>query len=65
MAELRLPVLALVGELDVADFRAITELVAREAPTTRQVIVPGAGHMANMEAPDLVLQLIADFLAGM
>lgn len=64
LAELRLPVLALVGELDVADFRAITELMAREAPSARQVIVPGAGHMANMEAPDLVLQLIADFLAG-
>ncbi len=64
LVELKAPVLALVGELDVPDFRAITEVVVRDVPSTRKIIVPGVGHMANMEAPDLVLHLISDFLAG-
>jgi 3-oxoadipate enol-lactonase len=65
LAELHMPVLALVGELDLPDFHAIAELIAREASNAHQVIVPGVGHVANLEAPDLVLQLTADFLASL
>lgn len=51
--------------LDRPDFRAITEVISQQAPHARKIVVPGVGHMANMEAPDLVLRLVADFLAGM
>jgi 3-oxoadipate enol-lactonase len=65
LAELHMPVLALVGELDLPNFHAIAEVIAREAPNAHKVTIPGAGHVANMEAPDLVLQLTADFLASL
>lgn len=65
LQELKLPVLAIVGELDLPDFRQITEVIARQVPQAQRLIVPGAGHMANMEAPDQVLQAIAAFLAAL
>lgn len=63
LVDLKAPALAMVGELDTPDFRAITDVIARDAPNARKVIVPGVGHMANMEAPTLVLRLMAEFLA--
>ena len=62
LAELKLPVLAMVGELDTPDFRQITALIGRELPQARTVIVPDAGHMANMEAPEQVTQSLLEFL---
>lgn len=63
LAALNLPVLAIVGEDDIPDFRLVTELVCQQAPQARRLIVPGAGHMANMEAPAQVTQAIMEFLA--
>jgi len=54
--ELKMPVLAVAGELDTPDFRQITALIGREVPQARMLIAPGVGHMANMEAPDQVTQ---------
>jgi pimeloyl-ACP methyl ester carboxylesterase len=60
--ELRLPVLAMVGEHDLPDFVQIAALIGREAPQARTVVAPGVGHMANMESPALVTQALRDFL---
>lgn len=60
--ELAMPTLALVGEHDLPDFQAIAAQIRRDAPQARTVIVPGAGHMATMEAPELVNQALLDFL---
>ncbi|HLF79370.1 MAG TPA: alpha/beta hydrolase [Dehalococcoidia bacterium] len=57
------PTLAMVGEHDLPDFHNIAGYVAEHAPNARKVVVPGAGHMANMEAPEQVNQLIFEFLA--
>jgi pimeloyl-ACP methyl ester carboxylesterase len=62
LAELKLPVLAMVGELDTPDFRQITALIGREVPQARTLVMPGAGHMANMESPAVVTQALRDFL---
>ncbi|MEI2688883.1 MAG: alpha/beta hydrolase [Anaerolineae bacterium] len=62
LTELRLPVLALVGELDTPDFRQITAQIGREVPQARALIVPGAGHMVNMEAPEQVTQALLALL---
>jgi pimeloyl-ACP methyl ester carboxylesterase len=56
------PTLAIVGEHDLADFHSIAGYVAEHAPNARKVVVPGAGHMANMEAPEQVNRLILEFL---
>lgn len=62
LVELRAPVLALVGELDLPDFRRVTEVIGREAPGARTIVIPGVGHMANMEAPEQVNEAVLGFL---
>ncbi len=62
LAELKLPVLAIVGELDTPDFWQITALIGREVPRVRTLIVPNAGHMASIEAPEQVTQALPGFL---
>jgi pimeloyl-ACP methyl ester carboxylesterase len=62
--ELQMPVLALVGELDLPDFRQITNLIGRQVAQAVKVVVPGVGHMANMEAPERVTQTLAAFCQG-
>lgn len=63
LSELTMPVLAIVGELDLPDFRRITDLISEQVPQAHRVVVPGVGHMANMEAPEAVLQVIMEFLS--
>lgn len=60
--ELQAPVLAIVGEHDTPDFRAITEIIGQQAPRAQALVIPGAGHMANMEAPELVNEALLQFL---
>jgi 3-oxoadipate enol-lactonase len=56
------PTLALVGERDLPDFHAITRLLKEALPQTSVVVIPGAGHMSNMEAPAEVNRAILGFL---
>lgn len=55
------PILALAGELDRPDFITITGLLAEHA-RAQKVILPGVGHMPNMEAPELFNQTVLGFL---
>lgn len=59
---LAIRVLALVGEYDLPDFQAITAQIGRDAPQARTLVVPDAGHMANMEAPEAVNRALLAFL---
>jgi pimeloyl-ACP methyl ester carboxylesterase len=54
LAMVRCPTLVLVGELDLPDFQAIARRLAAELPRATLHTIAGAGHMANMEAPDAV-----------
>lgn len=63
LKELGMPVLALVGEQDIPDFRQISEVISHQVPQTRKMVIPAAGHMSNMEAPELVTQAVMEFLA--
>jgi 3-oxoadipate enol-lactonase len=62
LAELRAPVLVLVGAEDLPDFRLAAELVAANAPHAHMVVVPGAGHMLPLERPDEINRLLLEFL---
>lgn len=61
-AEIRVPVLALNGDLDSPDFVERAELVARAAPGGRCATVPGTAHYPNMERPDDFCRAVEDFL---
>jgi 2-succinyl-6-hydroxy-2,4-cyclohexadiene-1-carboxylate synthase len=59
LGELRMPVTLLVGERD-EKFRAVAADMAGRLADARVVVVPGAGHAAQLERPDVV----AGYLAG-
>ena len=63
LEQIRAPVLAIVGERDLPDFHAIADTLQQRIPWARKVVVPDAGHMANMEAPEQVNKVILSFLA--
>jgi pimeloyl-ACP methyl ester carboxylesterase len=62
LEQIRAPALALVGERDLPDFHVIANTLQSRIPSCRKAVVPGAGHMANMEAPEQVNQAILNFL---
>jgi 2-succinyl-6-hydroxy-2,4-cyclohexadiene-1-carboxylate synthase len=57
LGELSMPVLLVVGERD-ARFRAIAERMAERIPDPRIAVIPGAGHAAQLEQPELVATAI-------
>ena len=61
LAELRVPALAVAGALD-EKFVEISHRMADLNPRLRTVIVPGAGHNVHLEAPEVYLALLQDFL---
>jgi 2-succinyl-6-hydroxy-2,4-cyclohexadiene-1-carboxylate synthase len=56
---LETPVELIVGERD-DKFRAIAEQMSEDLPHASVVIVPGAGHAVQAEAPEAVARVIAD-----
>jgi len=63
LAELRIPVLLIVGEEDQPEVIELSERLAAGLPDARLVRVPDAGHHANIERPDVVLPLLREFFA--
>jgi pimeloyl-ACP methyl ester carboxylesterase len=62
LADLRCPVLAIAGALDVSDVAATARHVAANAPDARAEVLPGVAHMIGMERPEELAALIAEFL---
>lgn len=57
------PAAVLVGELDRETPVAYSEYLADHLPGGRLHVVPGAGHLLNVEAPQAVNSIILDHLA--
>jgi len=55
------PTLVLVGANDT-NFLAATDYMAAKIPGARKVVIPNAGHAANLHQPDLFNRAVADFL---
>jgi pimeloyl-ACP methyl ester carboxylesterase len=64
VAELICPVLVVVGEADDPAIVALAERIAGEAPRSRLVVWPDAGHMLSLERPEAFAELVEDFLAA-
>jgi pimeloyl-ACP methyl ester carboxylesterase len=62
LGELRAPTTVLVGELD-REFRAPSETLARGIPGARLVVLEGAGHQPQHEAPEAWREAVAAHLA--
>lgn len=62
---IRVPTLVVVGEEDALTPPAEAEAIAAAIGGARLVRVPGAGHLANLEAPAAVNGALATFLASL
>ena len=61
---LEVPTLLLLGTESPPPMRAEVEKVAAAIPDSRIVILPGQGHSAVTEAPDLLAGEIRSFIDG-
>ena len=61
--DLRCPVLALAGDLDVSEVAHTARHLEAHAPGARAMILPQVAHMIGMEIPGELAALIVEFLA--
>jgi pimeloyl-ACP methyl ester carboxylesterase len=61
LVEIRVPTLVLWGARDEAFFKP-SEYMAVKIPGARRVILPGAGHAANLDRPQAFNAAVAEFL---
>jgi pimeloyl-ACP methyl ester carboxylesterase len=64
LATLRAPVLIVVGSEDGPSRRA-SDALAEALPQARLVVVPGAGHVVNLQKPDEVSAAMHEFVDGL
>ena len=63
MADVAVPVLAVVGALDTSGTRKAARRLAEGAPNVRLEEWPDVAHMIAMEAPERVAKILVEFLA--
>lgn len=63
LAEIIKPTLIIVGDKDLSYFHDIADVLVKGITGARRVTIAKAGHMVNMEAPDEVNRLLAEFIA--
>lgn len=61
LRQISCPTLVLLGEFDIVFLRP-SEILAKEIPDVRHVIIKGIGHMTAIEDPDRTLKEILDFM---
>jgi 3-oxoadipate enol-lactonase len=54
--------LVVAGELDTITPVADAETMQREIPRSTMTVIPGAGHLANLEQPERFSRALSDFL---
>lgn len=64
LGEIAAPTLVTVGELDLPDFQAVAGVIAREVPGAEHAVIPGAGHVPNLETPAAFHRALDAFLAA-
>lgn len=62
LAEVCVPTLIIVGDLDLPDKLELTRQLVRSIPGARSEIIAGAAHMVTMEQPQEFNRLVLDFL---
>lgn len=65
LGDITAPTLVVVGERDMPDFHVIADTLAQRISGARKAVLPGVGHMANMEAPERFNAEVLRFLANL
>jgi len=63
LAEIRAPTLVIVGSTDERVIQRIADSVVAKVPGARRVVIEGAGHAPNLEAPERFVAVVRAFLA--
>ncbi len=59
--KITVPTLVIVGERDTSDNHDVADILERDIPNAKKVIIPAVGHIANMEAPDQFNKIVLSF----
>jgi 3-oxoadipate enol-lactonase len=62
LADISIPTLVMIGELDLPDFQAIARRLSRKLPRVELQTIAGSGHMSNMEAPQAFNEFVLEHL---
>ncbi len=62
LAAIHAPALVIVGEHDTIDFHNIADVLVSDIAGAKKAVMPGVGHMCNMEDPDTFNAIVLDFL---
>jgi pimeloyl-ACP methyl ester carboxylesterase len=62
LPDVQAPTLLIVGDEDQPSVFAAADLLQRELPNVRKVVMHGAAHMPNMERPEEFNRIVLDFL---
>jgi 3-oxoadipate enol-lactonase len=65
LAQVKVPVLVLVGEHDEATPSPMSHELAAGLPNARLKIIPGCAHVPQLQSPEIFLDAIGDFLPGL
>jgi pimeloyl-ACP methyl ester carboxylesterase len=65
LAEIQVPTLAVVGDLDMPDILAIVDLIEKNVNGAQKVVIKGVAHMLNMEKSGEFNRIVQDFLSGL
>lgn len=65
LAEIRVPMLTVTGDLDTSHIRAAADFMEQHVRGAKNVILPGTAHMLNMERADAFTRIVLEFLGGL
>lgn len=60
LSEIAVPTLVIVGEHDLPDFHAMATTLSTRIPHAVLHVLPGAGHLAHLAAPDEFVRLLRE-----
>jgi 3-oxoadipate enol-lactonase len=64
LGEIAVPTLIVVGEQDIPDVHAHCGAIQAAISGAKRVVIPGSGHLPQLEAPEVFNQIVLEFLAG-
>lgn len=64
LAEIHVPTLVIVGDLDLSQVLKVSDLLASGIVGAQKAVMHGTAHVPSMEQPAAFNQLVLDFLAG-
>jgi len=59
------PTLLIMGVRDIEEFQAIASHISCSIPHLTKLVLPGVGHMANMEAPEAFNEVVLRFMGSL